>query len=505
MTTAQPSWTELEDEVKFLSAPTRGRKATVGRRALRRHADWIAVTDSLVVLGSLAIAILARFGSDDASARVLGIPIDYWLIGGFIAVTWILSLSAYRSRDVRIIGSGPTEYRRVVNATAMLFGLDAIVLLVLNVDLSRGFFVIAFPLGLLGLLVTRRAWRSWLLRHRRRGEYTASTLIVGPRTDVLRVLTTLRANPGSAYRPVGVMIETEAGARPESELIVDALHVPVIGEVNALADEVRDRGIDVVIVAGQPTGADFLRDLGWDLERTHAELMIASRLVNVAGPRIHVRPAEGMPLMHVELPSYEGGKHVLKRAFDIAVSFLALVLLSPLFLVIAILIKATSPGPVLFRQARVGRNGDLFWMIKFRSMVPGAEAALEALREKSEGNGVLFKLHNDPRVTRIGRVLRKYSMDELPQLWNVLVGSMSLVGPRPPLQSEVRLYEAHVLRRLYIKPGLTGMWQINGRSNLGWEESVRLDLYYVENWSLTGDLVILWRTIRVVLKPVGAF
>ena len=502
MTTSDPTWVSVDDSVRLVTAPSRGRAATIGRRSMRRYADLLLLTDSLVVLGSLAIATFARFGSQDASVRVLGVPTDYWLVAGFIAVTWILALTIYRSRDVRVIGSGPIEYRRVTSATAMLFGLDAIVLLVINADISRGLFVIAFPLGLICLLVTRRVWRFWLQNRRRRGECVATTIVVGPQPDVMRVLATLHANPGSAYLPVGVVLEDQESS---TELTVGGCTFPVLRAAGTLADEVRDRGIDVVIVAGQPSGPDFLRNLGWDLERTHAELMIASRLVNVAGPRIHMRPADGLPLMHVELPSYEGGKHVLKRVFDFSASLAGLVVLSPVFLTIAILVKVTSPGPVLFRQARVGRNGDLFSMIKFRSMVPDAESALGELREHNEGSGLLFKMKDDPRVTRIGRVLRRYSLDELPQLWNVLVGNMSLVGPRPPLEGEVRLYEQHVLRRLYIKPGLTGMWQINGRSNLSWEESVRLDLYYVENWSLTGDLLILWRTARVVLRSVGAY
>jgi exopolysaccharide biosynthesis polyprenyl glycosylphosphotransferase len=502
MTTAVPSWLTVDDSVRLVTAPSRGRTATVGRRSMRRYADLLFLTDSLVVLGSLVTATLARFGAEDASVRVLGTPTGYWLVAGFIAVTWILALTIYRSRDVRVIGSGSIEYRRVTSATAMLFGLDAIILVVVNANISRGFFIIAFPLGLASLLITRRLWRFWLVRRRRMGRYVSSTIVVGPRPDVVRVLTTLNANPAAPYRAVGVALE---GGDTAQELTIGSRSYPVIQEHSTFADDVRTRGIDVVIVAGQPSDPDFIRNLGWDLERTQAEMLIASRLVNVAGPRIHMRPAEGLPLMHVELPSYEGGKHVLKRVLDFTASLAGLVLLSPLFLAIAVIVKATSPGPVFFRQARVGRNGDLFSMIKFRSMVPDAEDALERLRQHNEGSGLLFKLKDDPRVTPIGRVLRRYSLDELPQLWNVLVGHMSLVGPRPPLESEVRQYEKHVLRRLYIKPGLTGMWQINGRSNLSWEESVRLDLYYVENWSLTGDLLILWRTARVVLKPVGAY
>jgi exopolysaccharide biosynthesis polyprenyl glycosylphosphotransferase len=209
--------------------------------------------------------------------------------------------------------------------------------------------------------------------------------------------------------------------------------------------------------------------------------------------------------MHVELPNYEGGKHVVKRVFDFVVAAAALVALAPVFAVIAIIITRDDGGPVFFRQERVGRNGRTFPMYKFRSMTLDAEARLAELEALNEGNGVLFKLRDDPRVTRPGRILRRYSLDELPQLWNILMGHMSLVGPRPPLPSEVERYEDHVLRRLYIKPGLTGMWQINGRSDLSWQDSVRLDLYYVENWSLTGDLLILWRTVRIVLRPMGAY
>jgi exopolysaccharide biosynthesis polyprenyl glycosylphosphotransferase len=265
-------------------------------------------------------------------------------------------------------------------------------------------------------------------------------------------------------------------------------------------------GADTVIVAGQPRGGSrYIRNLGWALEGTATDLVLASRLTDVAGPRIHFRPVEGLPLIHVEIPQFEGGKHVLKRMLDVVVAAIALVILALPMLIVALLIRIDSPGPALFRQERVGRNGSTFTMLKFRSMVVDAESRLAALAAEDQGNGVLFKMKADPRVTRIGRIIRKFSIDELPQLWNVLVGDMSLVGPRPPLRREVNQYESHVHRRLYIKPGLTGMWQVNGRSDLSWEESVRLDLYYVENWSLTGDLVILWRTVRVLLHPTGAY
>jgi exopolysaccharide biosynthesis polyprenyl glycosylphosphotransferase len=484
-------------------APVRTRALSAGRRQLRRYVGVLAVSDSIVVIIAIGLALLARFGLDTVPLQVLGLDASYWLVGGIIAVVWVFALGAYRTRDPRVLGSGAAEYRRVTGATAMTFGLLAIVFLLLKVDVARGFFAVAFPVGVAVLLAERWLWRKWLIRQRRAGRLTSATVVVGPAADVKRVMAHLGRQVGSPYRPVGVVLDRNDGPR---EFTHQGKAVPVLGPITSIADTIREYEIDTVMVAGQPKrGGDFIRDLGWDLERTDAELMIASRLANVAGPRIHFRPAEGMPLMHVELPIYEGGKHVAKRGFDILMSATALVLLAPVFLIIAILVRRDSPGPVFFRQQRIGRNGEPFAMIKFRSMVDDAEERLAELVDQDEGNGVLFKLRSDPRVTKIGRVLRTYSLDELPQLWNVLVGQMSLVGPRPSLPVEVERYEQHVLRRLYLKPGLTGIWQVNGRSNLSWEESVRLDLYYVENWSLTGDLLILWRTVKVVLKPVGAY
>jgi exopolysaccharide biosynthesis polyprenyl glycosylphosphotransferase len=505
MSTAANPWVGLDGAGKraIVAAPVRSKATSRGRRELRRYVGILAVTDAAVIAVAIGVALLARFGIEPATLDVLGMAAAYWVVGGIVALVWVLALGAYGTRDPRMLGSGATEYRRVTGATAMIFGLLAIVFLLLKVDIARGFFAIAFPIGIVVLLGERWLWRKWLIRRREAGRFTSATVVVGPALDVRRVIAHLERLPGCAYRPVGVILDDDAGSQ---EFATRERGLPVLGTTGNIAETIRRYEIDTVMVAGQPTGGgDFIRDLGWDLERTDAELMIASRLANVAGPRIHFRPAEGMPLMHVELPIYEGGKHVIKRAFDVIVSATALFLLWPLFVIIPILIKRDSRGPVFFRQERIGRNGQPFQMVKFRSMVDHAEDRLSELVEQSDGNGILFKLREDPRVTKLGRRLRTYSLDELPQLWNVLVGQMSLVGPRPPLPAEVERYEQHVLRRLYLKPGITGIWQINGRSNLSWEDSVRLDLYYVENWSLTGDLLILWRTVKVVLKPIGAY
>jgi len=261
----------------------------------------------------------------------------------------------------------------------------------------------------------------------------------------------------------------------------------------------------VAVLACPEMDGVALRRLAWQLERDDVELVVAPALMDVTGPRISIRPVSGLPLLHVEHPELDGGRQVVKDLFDRVMALVALVVLSPLLLVVALLIKFTSEGPVLFRQTRVGRDGREFTVLKFRTMVVDAEARKTELLVHNEHDGVLFKIRKDPRITPIGRKLRRYSLDELPQLINVLRGDMSLVGPRPPLPEEVARYGGDVYRRLAVKPGLTGLWQVSGRSDLSWEESVRLDLRYVDNWSLALDLLILWKTWSAVVRGSGAY
>ena len=473
-----------------------------GRPWAHSYLMRLRISDTVIILAAIATAFVVRFGPHDVAANVGGFPVPYVLISLLIAVSWSFALSAGHTRDARVCGTGLTEYRRVASASALTFGLLAIVFLVGDVDVARGYFVLALPAGALALIGSRWMWRRWLIGQRRYDHYLSRALVVGDRDDVGYVAAQIQAKSGAAYHVVGVATEKASGDRID----VGDKRIPVVGGLSDVTDAARRLGVDTVIVAGQPRGGSrYIRDLGWALEGTATDLVLASRLTDVAGPRIHFRPVEGLPLIHVEIPQFEGGKHVLKRMLDIVLAGAALVVLAVPMLIVGLLVRMDSSGPALFRQDRVGRNGSTFKMLKFRSMVVDAEARLAELNDKNEGNGLLFKVKDDPRVTRIGRVIRKFSIDEFPQLWNVLVGDMSLVGPRPPLRREVDGYESHVHRRLYIKPGLTGMWQVNGRSDLSWEESVRLDLYYVENWSLTGDLVILWRTARVLLHPTGAY
>ena len=469
----------------------------------REFANRLRITDTAAIVVSVASAYVFRFGADATTSAGGDFEARYLVVSTLLLVAWIAVLEVYHTRDSRTFGVGAAEYKRVAQATLKLFGALAIAMVFVRFDVVRGYFAVALPLGLLLLTGNRWLWRKWLNQKRIQGKYLSRVIVIGEATDVEYVINQIAKNSTAGYDISGVALPT---LDKSMELRPPWYRVPVVSTLADVSRMVAVAGADAVIVAGPvPGGSKYIRELGWKLEATGTELVLASSLTNVAGPRIHWRPVDGLPLVHVELPQYTGGKHVLKRAVDIAAASLALLVLSPLMLVLAIIVKRDSAGPIIFRQLRAGRNGVPFHMLKFRSMVQTAETDLDALRDLNEGSGLLFKIRNDPRITKCGHWMRKYSLDELPQFWNVLTGEMSLVGPRPPLPTEVEGYEKFTNRRLLIKPGITGLWQINGRSTLPWEESIRLDLYYVENWSLTGDLIIMWRTFRAMRSPVGAY
>jgi exopolysaccharide biosynthesis polyprenyl glycosylphosphotransferase len=461
--------------------------------------SMLRTTDLVTVVASLALAHLVRFGlSDHLVARS---DFEYYALGVLIGAIWIFCLAAVRSRDFRTLGVGLTEYGRVVRATFLTFGGVAIVSLVMNFDVARGYLAVAFPVGTVLLVLERFAWRSWLIAQRRDGRFSSGTLVVGRLAEARRVLELLGRNPNAGYRAVGVAYTEQVAGEGHRA----AGGLPVLDYVN-LVELIKEHGVTAVLVAGElPGGPDEMRQLGWLLENSGVELILASKLTDVAGPRIYVQPVDGLPLVHVDLPRYSGVQHLAKRVTDVVISTVALALFMLPMLVIAALVKLDSPGPILFRQQRIGVRGTSFTIYKFRSMAIDAEARKVALADLNEGSGLLFKIRLDPRITRVGRVIRRYSLDELPQLFNVLIGDMSAVGPRPPLPEEVSKYADRVMRRLLIKPGLTGLWQVSGRSRLSWDESVRLDLFYVENWSVVGDIMILLRTASAVLGRDGAY
>ncbi|MFC9770258.1 MULTISPECIES: sugar transferase [unclassified Pseudarthrobacter] len=458
-----------------------------------------------MVLVTVVAARWLRFGTD---ADLPDFEFSaYGAVTTLLAVAWISALTTTQSRATSILGIGSEEYRRVASATFGVFGLLAIISMVLKFDVARGYIAIALPLGLIALLVSRRLWRAWLVRQRVKGQYCDRALLIGHRVEVGYVADQIRKQPSAGYQVIGAVIagDEKPSAGDAHVVTPSGLQVPSVGSLTRVVDTVKSTGASAVIVAGHVGDRTFLKSLGWELEPTGASLVLASRLTDIAGPRIHWRPIDGLPLMRVELPQYRGTKHSMKRLMDVVLSAFGLLVLAPVFVVVALLIRAEDKGPIFFRQPRVGINGQEFLMHKFRSMRVDADSMVGELAALNDGNGKLFKIRNDPRVTKVGAFIRKYSIDELPQLWDVLRGAMSVVGPRPPLPREVATYEDHIHRRLNVRPGITGLWQVSGRSDLSWAESIRLDLYYVENWSPAGDILILIKTVRAVLAKEGAY
>jgi exopolysaccharide biosynthesis polyprenyl glycosylphosphotransferase len=473
---------------------------TNGRAGVLRVARWIAITDALVVIWAVIGAHILRFSSlpilGQAASTTSSLELEYSWVSAAVVVLWLWVLRLHNVYDARMFGHGPQEYRAVVTGTWRLFATLAIVSYLSKIELARGYVLIAFPVGLLALLVTRRLWRTWLGARRSHGEFADRVLVVGDASHLTALIRDLRAASDAGFAVVGACC---------SDPIAQIDGVDVVGAEEDAATVAQRMRVDVVAsVASWRHGTDGLRKLGWALEGTGIDLVVSPGLVDVAGPRIHSRPVAGLPLLYVEGPTFTGPRRLAKTAFDVAAALTLFIILQPLFLTISLLVWLEDHGPIVYSQNRVGIGGRRFVMHKFRSMVVGADQVAFD-EDVNEGAGPLFKLRDDPRVTRIGKTLRRYSLDELPQLWNVIRLDMSLVGPRPPLASEVATYDEDVHRRLLVKPGLTGLWQISGRSDLSWEDSVRLDLYYVENWSFTGDLRILWRTSRVVLQRRGAY
>lgn len=469
-----------------------------------RTSRTLRFVDAFVVTWAVAGAYVIRFGLEptpDASGQE---PNYLWLSAA-LCIAWWLMLEAWQSRQSRILGSGSDEYKRVAAASLWLFGLVAIFSYVFRIETARGYVGIALPVGLIGLILARWLLRQHLSVNRQGGASMSRLLLLGGPSAVAHLASSLVQAKHAGYLPIAAYVpggDEQQTIEPESGL-------PVLGidpETNAILDAIDRCQADAVAVsAGVQLHPQTLRHLGWALASRNVGLIMAPALTDIAGPRIHTQQVAGLPLIHVTTPTLEGGQRVAKRLFDVLVSGVLIVVAAPLMAVLALLVKLDSRGPILFRQERVGIEGAHFGMLKFRSMVVDAELLLAELAHRNEGNGVLFKIKNDPRVTRVGGFLRKYSLDELPQLFNIFAGSMSLVGPRPPLPREVEAYEHDVRRRLLVKPGLTGLWQVSGRSNLSWQDSVRLDLYYVENWSLAGDLVIILKTARAVFRSTGAY
>jgi exopolysaccharide biosynthesis polyprenyl glycosylphosphotransferase len=446
---------------------------------------------------STAISLYAKA---DAGFKNAYSPATFTLVAyGFLPLAWLVVLWGHGADDRRYLGLGTDEFKRVFRAAVTVTALVSFVVFSTNFSPSRFSIGLALLSGLVYVVAGRWLARRILVLVRGRGRAIHRVLLVGTFVEATDVYTAVTRVPGAGLVPVGIHLTKGYAAGRGS-----ASPVPVFAGRDVMG-LVRELGADTIAICGS-AGAEpgELRRLAWQLEGTGIDLVVAPQLTDIAGPRVHIRPVEGLPLLHVEEPKLSGVAWLVKNLMDRFLAVLLLLLLAPLLAVISVLISSSDRGPVLFTQKRVGREGKTFKVFKFRTMYTDAEDRLALLVDQNESDGLLFKIRNDPRITPVGRLLRKTSLDELPQLLNVLKGEMSLVGPRP-LPADDGDFLGDVRRRLLVRPGMTGLWQVSGRSDLSWDDAVRLDLYYVDNWSLAFDLLILWRTVWVVVGSKGAF
>ncbi|MBO0770671.1 MAG: sugar transferase [Actinobacteria bacterium] len=470
--------------VRRVSAPTAWTSSYVRQAAL---------ADFLCALAAGLLALELRFGVRHYE------PLTYLAFTGALPFLWCSSVALFGGYDTRLIGVGSDEFRKVLNSAVSLTAAVAILCYATKTDFARSYVVIAFPTATLSDLCARELLRKRLHRLRRAGRRLRRVIAVGHTAAIADLVQLLRRDSYHGLSVVGACAAEPVTPR-------EVAGVPVLGGLEQAATAVERLQADTVAVLACPEMSGVgLRDLAWELERAGTDLFVAPALLDVAGPRTTIRPIAGLPLLHMEHPELSGGRRLIKEAFDRVVALSALIMLSPVFVVVVAAIWIVDGRPVFFRQTRIGRHGRAFTLYKFRTMVSDAEARKKLLTAQNEGAGALFKIRRDPRRTRTGGWLRRWSVDELPQLVNVMRGDMSLVGPRPALPEEAARYSYAIRRRLAVKPGITGLWQVNGRSDLPWDEAVRLDLRYVENWSFVLDLQILWKTRSAIWSGTGAY
>ena len=482
------SWASAQPFVprrtRFNSGPSRD--ATSWRETGHRYAVVTLLLD-LVLATVVTAAVLA-------ASRPVAVAVGLGLLGAALFVGLVAAFHGYRAATM---GDGPAEFQAVGRASLTAAGVLMVLGYLGGVDVPRLVVLAGVPMLALASAAVRHRRRRALHRRRRDGRSMMATLVVGDPTSAARIIRDLEGAAHHGYRVDGVC----SAAIDRTDNVAG---VPVLGGVADVVQVAADRAAEVVVVAGASVSGPALRRLSWALGRVGAHLVVVPDIVEVAAPRLKVRPTAGLSLLEVEVDSPRP-RLVAKAVVDSVLSTLICLALAPVVLAAALAVRATSPGGAFYRQTRVGVDGERFTMWKLRTMYVDADARRAELADRSDRDGVMFKMHDDPRVTPVGRILRRFSIDELPQLWNVVRGEMSLVGPRPPLECEVEAYEDQVHRRLRVKPGLTGLWQVSGRADLSWDESVRLDLRYVDNWSVSMDMLILWKTGRAVLKGAGAY
>ncbi len=452
--------------------------------------------DAALVASAFGVAILTRMALQGAGAAAIS-P-EALAATAALAVLWLLALRINGAYSIRYLGAGADEYKRVINASAVSAGIFGIACFLLKYDYPRLTFALWIVAGVLLLWIARFVRRKIMQKLHLRGLLQTPVLVVGSGHHVDEAHVALRRAKWAGYKVVGAVTREQAQTTAKG--------LPVLGPFDDVAEIIKSRRIGTVIFTeGSFNSPSEFRRLAWQLEDHQVQMMVAPTMADVSAERLEFSPMSGLPLVSVARPRALKSLRWTKRATDVLGSAVLLILAAPVLLLTAIAVKLEDGGPVIFKQRRVGLKGEEFYCLKFRSMCIDAESKIAALQAQNEGAGVLFKMTNDPRITRVGKFIRRFSIDELPQLWNTLRGDMSLVGPRPALPSEVARYEEDTRRRLDVRPGLTGLWQVSGRSSLSWEDTVHLDLYYVDNWSFVRDLMILAKTAKAVLGSSGAY
>lgn len=472
------------------AAPPRGRVVAFNLKG------WTAVlvcADIAAMVAAVGIVLLARFGPTAAGG-------SYGALAVALVPGWLVMMTLAGTYDGRFIAAGAEQYRRILNGGVWLLAVLAFASFALRADVSRTFVLVSVPLATLFTVTGRFTLRKALHRRFARDWSAHRVIAIGSPLEIADLATHMHRASHAGFRVVGALTPDD----PNPALPPDVKWAGA--DLQQVVQRAADLGADTLAVAGAHVlERGGLRRLSWALEGTDLQLMVVPGLTDLAGPRIRMTPIDGLPMLHIEKPQFTGARQVVKGSLDRVVAAVLIVVLAPVWIAVGVAVFLTSPGRIVFRQRRVGQNGRHFDLLKFRTMSSDAERTRPELEHLNEHSGVLFKIRCDPRLTPIGGFLRRFSLDELPQLVNVVRGQMSLVGPRPPLPTEVERYGSDVHRRLLVKPGLTGMWQVNGRSDLSWEESVRLDLYYVDHWSVGLDLVLLGKTILTVIRGRGAY
>ena len=485
-------------------------RMTKQRSVMRAYARGVAVADTITLSATSLITYLINYGAfqntDNINNEgVLRVDVSPQFVGGGLLLGWLIFLAIFKTRDYKIVGSDFSEYRRTINSSLTVLGTLALVALYFKVDVSRVYVTEVLTLGSLALLIERRLGRAWLRKQRRAGRFTRKVAIYGNPNEIELEIQKYKSFKDSEFEPV-LIIQGKSAKLEISHLTKQA---KISATTEDLYKYLQENGVEILQVVGTgPSSAEMHRTLYWALDGYDISFVVSPAITGVSSSKLNTRVIAGTPLMEITSTKFTGPQYFIKTLMDLVLGTIAFIVSAPIVLVTAIFVKLEDKGPVFFTQTRLGLNGKPFTIYKIRSMKVGAEllhAEMQKALADNATNKNMYKNPEDPRVTRVGKVIRKLSIDELPQFLNVLKGDMSLVGPRPPLLSEVQDWQKHESRRLLVRPGITGPWQIGGRSTLTWEETVAIDLSYVQNWTVATDLAILLRTATYLFTRKGAY